>query len=163
CTGGSCGLKQSGAVCGSKDECLSGFCEQGICCATACTGVCKSCALSTTKGTCSNIPNGTVDVMSRCADQGAASCRQDGFCAGNCANIPAGTPDSMNRCTASPPCGNTGACNGAGACALASTTVSCGAQSCTGSTSTPLSRCNGTGGCITAVPFSCSPYTCGGD
>ena len=43
----------------------------------------------------------------------------------------------MNRCAANPPCGNTGACNGAGACQLAATTVSCGTASCTGSTYTP--------------------------
>ncbi len=69
----------------------------------------------------------------------------------------------MNRCTASPPCGNTGACNGAGACQLAATTVACGTQSCSGTTYTPVSHCNGTGGCLAPTASGCSPYMCGGD
>src|SRR5262245_16787274 len=261
CVNGSCGLAPNGAVCANKDECLSGFCEQGICCQTACTGVCKSCALTLSRGTCSNIPDGGADILSRCADQGGPSCGTDGFCngtgacrlyaagttcaapscpsssstlvngrtcnglgvcqpatnqpcapyvcngtnacfsvctgdadclapnicdpqtshcgnlrrrgqscvstsecltsdfcvngvccgtsscplcqacnvagsLGTCAGVPPGSPEPMNRCTPAPPCGNTGACNGAGGCQLAATTVSCGTQSCTGSTFT---------------------------
>jgi len=287
CVSGGCGLKPNGAVCASKVECVSNFCEQGICCSTACTGICKSCALTASRGTCSNISDGAVDIMSRCSDQGPTSCGTDGLCdgkgacrlygvgttcasatcttgstktnartcnglgvcqtatttacapyvcngttaclgtctsdkdclspnicdpktshcgnlkrlgqscaatsecltgnfcvdgvccstngctlcqscnvgaaAGNCANVPAGTPDTMNRCAASPPCGNTGMCNGAGGCQLAPTTASCGTQSCTGSTITPLSHCNGTGACLAPTATNCSPYVCGGD
>src|SRR6185295_16944857 len=82
CTGGFCGLKQNGALCASKDECLSTFCEQGVCCQTACTGICKSCALSPSRGVCSNLAVGAADIMSRCSDQGTASCGTDGFCDG---------------------------------------------------------------------------------
>ena len=78
---------------------------------------------------------------------------------GNCAFTPLGNPDS--RCIANPPCGNTGACNGAGACQLAATTVSCGTQSCSVSTFIPISHCNGTGSCPAPSAQSCSPYTCG--
>jgi hypothetical protein len=288
CTGGSCGLKPPGATCATKEECQSNFCEQGVCCQTACTGICKSCALSNSRGVCSNIAAGNPDISARCSDQGAMSCGTDGFCdgkgacrlygagticlgascpktqstqtnartcdglgvcqaattkacapylcdgtamclgtctgdqdclapnicdpqtsrcgklkrlgqsctattdcltgnfcvdgvccatsscvlcqacnvgaaAGNCANVPAGTTDTMGRCTPNPPCGNTGACNGAGACQLAATTVSCGTQSCTGSTYTPLSHCNGTGGCLAPTASSCTPYACATD
>ncbi len=287
CVNGSCGLKPKGSLCTKKEECLSNFCEQGVCCETACTGVCKSCALTASLGVCSNIAAGGVDLQSRCADQGAASCGTDGFCdgrgacrlysastpcapascatglstlttgrtcnglgvcqpaanipcnpyvcngttaclaactrdadclapnicdpktnrcgnlkrpgqacvatsecltgyfctdgvccvsgscslcqacnvgasAGSCANVPLGTMDPMNRCTPSPPCGNTGACNGAGGCQLAATTVSCGTETCTGSTYTPISHCNGTGTCATATSSSCGAYLCGG-
>ena len=281
---GRCGLKPNGAVCGNKDECLSNFCEQGVCCGSACTGVCKSCALPASRGACSNIAAGDADILSRCADQGATSCGTDGRCdgsgacrlysastvcagascptnqstqvnartcnglgvcqtattlacapyvcngttaclgactgdndclppnicdlqtgrcgnkkrlgqacantsecltgnfcvdgvccgtstcalcqscnvgtsAGNCAFTPLGNPDG--RCVANPPCGNTGACNGAGACQLAATTVSCGTQSCSGSTFIPISHCNGTGTCLAPSAQGCSPYTCG--
>jgi hypothetical protein len=286
CVNGGCGLKPNGAQCGNKNECLSGFCEQGVCCGTACTGVCKSCALSASRGTCSNIAAGDPDILSRCSDQGAPSCGTDGRCdgrgacrlydastvcagascptgqstqinqrtcnglgvcqaattqpcapyvcngstaclgactsdgdclppnicdpqtnrcgnkkrlgqscattndcltgnycvdgvccstsacalcqscnvgtsAGNCTFTPLGNADS--RCTPTPPCGNTGACNGAGACQLAATTVSCGTQSCTGSTYTPVSHCNGMGSCPASSAQNCSPYMCGTD
>ena len=45
CTNGSCGLKDTGGACASGTECKSGFCSQGVCCATTCNGTCKSCAL----------------------------------------------------------------------------------------------------------------------
>jgi len=287
CVNGSCGLKPNGAVCLQKNECLSNFCEQGVCCESACTGVCKSCALGNSRGVCSNVAAGATDVTNRCADQGAASCGTDGKCdgkgacrlydastscaapscpsnqstavsgrtcnglgvcqaatnipcapyvcngstaclaactrdadclppyicdpktnrcgnlkrpgqacaatsecltglfcvdgvccvssgcslctscnvgasAGNCANVPLGQPDPANRCAANPPCGNTGFCNGAAGCQLAATTVSCGTESCTGSTYTPISHCNGTGACSAATSSSCTPYLCGG-
>jgi hypothetical protein len=44
CVSGSCGLKPPGATCGAGGDCKSGICAQGACCATACTGNCKSCA-----------------------------------------------------------------------------------------------------------------------
>jgi len=287
CVNGSCGLKSNGAVCLKKEECLSNFCEQGVCCESACTGTCKSCALGSSRGVCSNVAAGDTDLLSRCADQGAPSCGTDGKCdgkgacrlydastscaapscpggqstavtgrtcnglgvcqpannipcapyvcngataclaactrdadclppyicdpktnrcgnlkrpgqpcaatsecltglfcvdgvccvssgcslctscnvgasAGNCANVPLGQADPMNRCAANPPCGNTGFCNGAAGCQLAATTVSCSTESCTGSTYTPISHCNGTGACSAATSSSCTPYLCGG-
>ena len=289
CANGLCGLKPPGAICASKAECLSGFCEQGVCCQTACTGICKSCALSASRGVCSNITAGTVDILSRCSDQGAASCGTDGYCDGNgacrlyststvcapamcptnttnptltpsrncnglgvcqpattiacapyqcngttaclaacstdsdclspnicdpptskcgnkkrlgqactatsdcltgnfcvdgvccgtsscslcqacnvgtsagrCTFVPTGSPDTMGRCTPNPPCGLTGMCNGAGACQMAAATVSCGSQSCSGSTFTPTSHCDGSGNCLPPTASSCSPYTCTG-
>src|SRR5262249_37192438 len=98
-----------------------------------------------------------------CSTSGCGLCQacNVGAAAGNCANVPVGTADTMNRCPPNPPCGNTGACNGAGACQLAATTVSCGTQSCSGSTFTPLSHCNGTGNCLAPTASSCTPYVCG--
>ncbi|HXT99792.1 MAG TPA: hypothetical protein VN903_02295, partial [Polyangia bacterium] len=285
CVNGSCGLKPNGALCTSKIECVSNFCEQGICCETACQDLCKSCAVS--RGVCSNVVKGDKDVLSRCADQGATSCGTNGVCdgkgacarydaatscappacplgqstavtgrtcngtgvcqpatsipcapyvcngstaclaacvkdadclspnicdpktnrcgnlkrlgqpctvtsecltgyfcvdgvccassgcsrctscnvgasAGNCVNVPLGNPDPSNRCAANPPCGNTGACDGAGGCQLAATTVSCGSETCSVSTYTPISHCNGSGGCLAATSSSCTPYLCGG-
>jgi hypothetical protein len=81
--------------------------------------------------------------------------------AGNCANVASGISEPHGLCTANPPCGNTGACNGAGACQQASTTVACGNATCSGSTFTPVSHCNGTGTCAAQTASSCSPYVCG--
>jgi hypothetical protein len=81
--------------------------------------------------------------------------------AGSCSNVAAGDAEPHTRCTPQPPCGNTGACNGGGACEQASAGVSCGAASCSGTTSTPVSHCTGAGACATPMTSSCSPYVCG--
>jgi hypothetical protein len=89
------------------------------------------------------------------------SCAVTGF-AGACANVPAGTPEPKSGCLANPPCGNTGNCNGGGACQQSSVSASCGIASCTGSAYTPVSHCTGSGTCAVAPTTSCSPYVCGG-
>ena len=281
CINGSCGLKPAGQACVTAAECSSGFCSQSVCCATACTGACQSCALTTAPGTCSNVPNGTSDPQGTCHDQGNTTCGTDGFCdgsgacrlyaggtscaapscpasgttltsgrtcdgkgtcqapstipcapyacngstackaacgvdadcqtpmyicdpktglcgtkhrlgqscavssdcltgnscvdgvccsatacatcqacnltgsAGNCANVPASSLEPHGLCATSPPCGNTGACDGAGKCQLGGTGVSCGTATCSGSTFTPVSHCNGTGACAAPVSSTC--------
>jgi hypothetical protein len=282
CIGGSCGLKGLGKTCGDGMECLSGFCAQGVCCNTACSGICASCALPNTLGMCRDVPDGGKDPQSRCVDQGLASCGTDGVCdgqgacrlyaagtacmaascgagsstltlvrtcdgqgtckpattqpcapylcngvsackaactvdadcllpnicdpqtnlcgnkrrlgqtcaatadcltgnfcvdgvccgssscglcetcaTGTCANVGAGKVEAHGGCAASPLCGNTGNCNGAGACEQAGVGVSCGMDSCAGSTYTPVSHCTGVGGCAAPTTSSCSPYVCG--
>ena len=287
CINGSCGLKPKGLPCSDLSECQSGFCAQGFCCESACTDKCKSCGLTGSQGTCTNVANGKADPKQSCADMGPASCSTDGFCdgnggcrlydattscasptcpsptstatsgrtcdgrgvcqpattiscapyvcngttackaactsdadcltpnicdpqtnlcgnkrrlgqscsatsdcltgascvdgvccsssacgtcqvcnvagsAGNCTNVALGVTEPHGLCTANPPCGNTGACNGAGACQQAATGVSCGTASCTGSTYTPISHCNGTGACAAPTASSCGNYVCGG-
>ena len=66
-----------------------------------------------------------------------------GTSAGNCTTIAARHRRPHALCQRNPPCGNTGAYNGAGACQLAATTVPCSTATCSGSTFTPVSHCNG--------------------
>jgi hypothetical protein len=47
-------------------DCLSGFCANGVCCATACDGSCQSCALPGTFGRCSPLPASTVCLAAQC-------------------------------------------------------------------------------------------------
>ncbi|HXU06945.1 MAG TPA: hypothetical protein VN903_38595, partial [Polyangia bacterium] len=56
CLNGSC-RREPEWTCTSNDECASGFCQQGVCCATACAGPCNSCRLSGTIGTCRPVPS----------------------------------------------------------------------------------------------------------
>jgi hypothetical protein len=92
----------------------------------------------------------------------ASSCMLCQTCAtGSCANVAAGTPDPHAGCPASPPCGNTGTCNGGGACEQAGVGVGCSVASCAGSTFTPVSHCTGAGACAVPSTSSCSPYVCG--
>jgi hypothetical protein len=134
CVNGSCGLKPDGAACAAAAECIHNFCEQGICCQTACQGTCKSCALSTSRGVCSNIPAGSPDVLSRCPDQGSTSCGTDGKC------------------------------DGKGACRLYDATTACAGPSCPLGQATAISgrTCNGLGVCQPATMTPCQPYVCNG-
>lgn len=53
---GLCSIHSLTAPCTADGECESGFCAQGICCATKCEGACFSCALAGTLGTCEPVP-----------------------------------------------------------------------------------------------------------
>jgi hypothetical protein len=43
-------------LCSANAECLTGVCAQGVCCASQCDGVCSSCALPGSMGTCTPVP-----------------------------------------------------------------------------------------------------------
>jgi len=63
CVNGSCVLKKAaGAPCVSSVECLSNVCADGVCCATLCDGVCTSCNLPGSVGTCATLPSGASDA-----------------------------------------------------------------------------------------------------
>src|SRR5262245_42234099 len=42
----------TGQSCSAPDDCLSGFCFDGVCCATDCSGPCSSCASQGGVGIC---------------------------------------------------------------------------------------------------------------
>jgi hypothetical protein len=134
CNGTSCGLKPPGSSCGGNDECASNVCTEGVCCATACTGTCMSCAVVGSLGTCTAVPAGKGDPGGRCADMGSASC------------------------------GTNGLCDGAGACQRYAAGVECVGPSCpaTGTTATLARTCDGAGVCKPATTQSCAPYGCNG-
>ena len=97
CNGsGSC-VKPLGSTCAANNECSSGFCADGVCCNTGCSGTCQSCNLAGTVGTCSNVPNGQ-DPSNECT--GATNCNG----AGACVLLPQGS-----ACTTAAECG-TGFC-----------------------------------------------------
>jgi hypothetical protein len=131
CVGNSCGLKPPGAFCSDRAECASGYCAQGVCCATACASACKSCALSGTLGTCTNVPANSPDPAQTCVNR-TGTCDTNGRCeAGACQRYPQGTPCGAASC----PSG--------------------------GTTLTPASTCDGAGACVTPPASSCYPFKCG--
>ncbi len=65
CIRGTCGVTGD-PYCSSNTECNSGFCAQGVCCATACNQLCFSCAVPGSTGVCSPIWNGAPEVSARC-------------------------------------------------------------------------------------------------
>jgi len=131
CNAGTCTLKPTGSACTMATECDSGFCAQGYCCNQACTGTCKSCAITGSVGTCSNVANGTAP-----------------------------TPATQCATTAATTCGTDGTCNGAGACRSWPTGTQCAAATCTGSTQTPQRTCDGAGVCRSVTSSLCDPYLC---
>ena len=133
CINSSCGLKSDGASCSGDTECASGTCAQGICCNSACTGACQSCALTTSLGACVNAPPHVADPALICTDQGASSCGNDGRCdgSGGCERYVAGTVCAPPNCPS-------------------------GSDSFTGAR-----LCDGLGTCLPPASFTCSPYGCG--
>ncbi|HRI71420.1 MAG TPA: hypothetical protein PK156_44610, partial [Polyangium sp.] len=63
CNGaGACIKAPNGATCANGTECTSGYCVDGVCCATACMETCNACNVSGSVGTCSPIPAGQGDT-----------------------------------------------------------------------------------------------------
>ena len=135
CSAGTCSPKLTGgALCTVANQCGSGFCVDGVCCDSACAGPCQACSLvlkgDGKNGICGNVVAAT-DPDSDCADQGAATC------------------------------GNDGACNGAGACRKYAGGTACGAPSCASGSQTLAAACNGAGTCTTGATTPCAPFVCG--
>jgi len=134
CVNGRCGRNPLGATCAIGDDCNSNTCQQGVCCATACTATCQSCALPGNAGTCTPVPAGQ-DPLAQCADQSAASCGADGTCngAGACRLYAASTVCLAAACTSAlftpaSTCDGVGVCHGGASldCGL----YQCGATGC---------------------------------
>ncbi|MDC0745680.1 hypothetical protein [Polyangium mundeleinium] len=134
CVGGVCGeLEPNGAACTSDVWCQSGACVDGVCCNTACTGLCEACTTAKkgagANGVCGPIASGT-DPENECALEAAGSCGQNGQC------------------------------NGAGACQLHAQGTSCGASLCQG-TIVKGQICDGMGQCVSdPAGKECAPYVC---
>ncbi|HJZ83700.1 MAG TPA: kelch repeat-containing protein [Polyangia bacterium] len=137
-----------GGPCTSPTQCDTGRCVDGVCCETACDGVCKACNLSPTPGECTSVV-GAQDPDT-CA--GSQICGPSGQC-----GLPNGQPCTAGVtvcasglcvdgfCCDQPCAGSCDACNGAmlgfagaqnGICATAPSgypgSPSCGAYACTG-------------------------------
>ncbi|HET7541491.1 MAG TPA: FG-GAP repeat protein, partial [Polyangiaceae bacterium] len=117
------GLGETGAACSAGKDCQSGFCVEGVCCASACSGACQSC------------------LAKNKASGGGAD--------GVCGSVKAET-DPRDSCpeSSSGSCGTTGLCDGKGACAIRALGTSCTFTACASATSSTLSSsCNGAGDC----------------
>ncbi|MBI2388457.1 MAG: hypothetical protein HYV09_02465 [Deltaproteobacteria bacterium] len=65
--------KANGAGCGAANECTSGFCADGVCCDTGCTGQCQSCKLAGSVGTCTNVTGSPPPGKPACSGSYACS------------------------------------------------------------------------------------------
>jgi hypothetical protein len=138
----------NGAPCSRGTDCTSGNCVENVCCDKTCTDLCNSCRSALT----ASLPDGT------------------------CGLIAPGKDDPQARCgaaTAMASCGNTGHCDGKGACEKYGSTTICLAAACASGSYTPASTCDSNGNCVpgnaqNCMGFTCSPasgcaITCNGD
>ena len=149
---GACKLK-AGQACTAGNQCVSGFCADGVCCNTACAGACEACAETSSKGTCVAVSGAPRTGHTACTGSGTT-------CGGSC--------DGTNRAACSYPGASTScrsasctngtatlaaSCTGAGACPAAQT-VNCAPNTCSGTACA--------GGCSSTQPCAGSNYCSGG-
>ena len=138
--------------CVHDSECSSGHCVEGVCCDTACTDRCHSCALLNSPGKCTQEPAG-VDLRNECG--AADTCT--GTCGGNGDCIGAG-PGSMcarNVCT--------DGAHGVGPAYCASAGAPCSNAAVTSFDCTPYACAPAFGACVTSCANStdcANGYTC---
>jgi hypothetical protein len=165
CTNGSCGKKSNGQTCVLPSECTSNFCEQGVCCGGACQGLCTSCAVDGSLGTCSAVKAGKADPQSRCHDKGVAGCGTNGSCDGSgaCQNYATGL-QCQATCDPTGTTFSTFTCNGSGACGLSNTQpcapYHCDASGCKKSCTVPTDcasgyLCSPSGTCVLPTTEDC--------
>lgn len=63
--------------CAADQACLSGACENGVCCVSACPGACRSCSVAGSVGQCVSVPEGQ-DPLNACP--GTTSCSANAEC-----------------------------------------------------------------------------------
>jgi hypothetical protein len=111
-------LKDNGNRCASAGECRSAHCVDGVCCADACQGACRTCNATGRAGSCVNAGAGVRDPHGACPDRGGTSCDTNGTCNGNggCALYPSGTVCIGASCQNKNFLIPASSCDGAGAC-----------------------------------------------
>jgi hypothetical protein len=165
CQGGSCGPKGLGQPCAAGSACASSFCVDGVCCESACEGKCSFCALPNAPGRCQNAPLGALDPRAAagvtdptriCADEGVASCGQNGRCdgEGGCQRYPDGSMCTPESCDPATHRYSVGLCQ-AGSCTAGGrdcTPYGCNGNAC-------ALRCASNADC--ASPNVCQANSCG--
>jgi len=80
CDGQGTCKKIDGQKCSSAIDCVSGYCVDGRCCNSTCTGTCKSCAVMSNEGTCTNVPKWKQDSNALQTCTGNNTCDGKGAC-----------------------------------------------------------------------------------
>ncbi|MCS6898990.1 MAG: hypothetical protein RMJ98_02800 [Myxococcales bacterium] len=139
CEGKECRAdRKQGEACERGAQCLSGFCVDGVCCASACEGTCQACA---------------------------SALKQDGSPDGICAPALLDT-DPHDDCSDEPllGCDRNGLCDGKGACALYAAGTVCQPSICEsdgqGGFRLGIFTCDGSGTCQAAQGASCGAFGC---
>ena len=146
----------NGVACMAATDCISGNCVDGVCCDTACDGVCESCNQPGLVGQCSPAMQGT-DPDNDCAAKLPPTTGEDGG-----VNDDGGTGGSVDGGVTgvmADPQKCAGTCNGMRACSFPDTTTSCGTPFCSAGATIGSLFCDGNGSC-TESDSSCTDYVC---
>ena len=163
CFGKGACKKIKGQACAAATECGSGYCVEGYCCDSACTGTCKSCALTSSPGTCSDISVGQADNFPTGTCTGAKACDGHGKCKAGIGQTCKDNSDCANNTCADGVCCKT-LCNGnCMSCNLATTKGTCAfdpvdtkSPDCLGKDPACGGKCDGKGNCdFPGVGLSC--------
>ena len=161
-----------GASCSADHECESGFCSDGVCCASDCGNAlddCRACSVAAggnTDGLCTALTaaaapgvtcraaQSVCDIAEVCMAGNQACPSEVVAMAGITCNAQVGVCDVAEVCDGiNPTCP---------ADAVRPNTHMCGSASCTGGVETAAVNCNGTDKtCPSGMMTNCSPYICG--
>ncbi len=151
----------NGEPCKDDSECPSAHCSDGVCCDSACKGVCESCNQAGKKGQCSPIAADTDPEM-ECP---AKTPSEDG--GGMVELDDAGQPVPTDGGLKEPDGGFkldstqcAGTCSGNRSCKFPGATTNCGTPFCNSTTDTGTFACDGTGACGAKIAM-CTSFTCG--
>ena len=134
CPGSGSGHTNLGQPCSCSSDCGSGFCVDGVCCNSACTGTCMSCSLPGSEGTCDVVPAGASPAQR----------------------------ERMSRRARPPPVVKTAPATAAEAAASSCSGRSASPVRAPDPGSPGMLICDGKGSCRGGPTVSCAPYTCGG-
>jgi hypothetical protein len=138
--------KAAGGACTTGSQCATGFCIDGVCCNSLCNEKCQACSAATKESG---------------MDDGVCGAAKNGL-----------NPHSDCIAGSGGACGQTGFCDGAGSCSLATAGKSCGTGSVCEGTVAKGQQCDGLGACVNnptgtdCVPAKCSmgcTTTCASD
>jgi hypothetical protein len=164
-----------GQPCTTGAQCPTGFCADGVCCDTACTGICETCALPDKKGTCSPHLQGT-DPDKECKaeprpDAGTSqpqAAEDAGLIDGSIVDGGGGSGDAGVKLNI-PDGGLTGddnvcagSCDGNRKCAFPGKEKVCGTQFCNSASEEVAFACDQKGLCELGI-VSCGGFTCQGN
>jgi len=153
CDGSSClATRSKGAACTRDAECATGFCTDGVCCASACKGQCEACGESAAKGDCVAVTGAPRGTRTTCTG-GACGLQCDGVSRNLC-TYPKPTVGCGSNDCASGVETHASFCDGVGKCNDIPKT--CGAFACSGSTC--ATTCTTNSEC--AAGFYCKAGAC---
>jgi hypothetical protein len=163
CKKGSCTAQSQGLPCTGAADCQSGFCVQGVCCNSACTGDCSACSVAlgaAEDGVCANVA-GAGNCGAYLCNGSRASCPTDCASDDACTNAAVCT-DGRCACRYGY-CAKTGECLSPGECCTDSDCIYApdwchtvaGATCNAGVCSFPVKQCPSGAACTDAVRGTC--------